>query len=311
MPSSSLSSGGRPPSPGGRLRRSGSRWKVRPGVRSRGQPEQPGPRRWPRRFVTPETPSSRSRRARASCRLSSVHQEGSAVALNAPSHSGTQITDVGNEFLSDPSDPTAGRVAMARELASENVRMIADPAPLGLGCFALTTFLLSLFNAGLLPATGEPIVFGVALAYGGVAQVLAGMWEFRKGNVFGATAFTSYGAFWLSFWAFVTFYAADIADADDRGTAVGWYLIGWGLFTVVLWVASLRTTAVLALLFTFLAATFFLLGIGDVAQNKALVTLGGYLGLVTAAVAWYACLAGVTASTFGRTVLPTPPLYKL
>ena len=228
-----------------------------------------------------------------------------------PAQPGMQTTNVGTDFMADRSDPTAGRVAMARELASENVRMIADPAPLGLAAFALTTFLLSLFNAGLLPAAGEPIVFGVALAYGGVAQVLAGMWEFRKGNVFGATAFTSYGAFWISFWAFVTFYAADISDATDRGTAVGWYLIGWGLFTLVLWVASLRTTAALALLFTLLAVTFFLLGIGDVTHNDGLTTIGGYLGLVTAAVAWYACLAGVSASTFGRAVLPNPPLYRL
>jgi succinate-acetate transporter protein len=228
-----------------------------------------------------------------------------------PAQPGTPTTEVGTDFMADRNDPTAGRVAMARELASENVRMIADPAPLGLAAFALTTFLLSLFNAGLLPAAGEPIVFGVALAYGGVAQVLAGMWEFRKGNVFGATAFTSYGAFWISFWAFVTFYAADIPDATDRGTAVGWYLIGWGLFTLVLWVASLRTTTALALLFTLLAVTFFLLGFGDVAHNDGLTTIGGYLGLVTAAVAWYACLAGVSASTFGRAVLPNPPLYKL
>jgi len=137
------------------------------------------------------------------------------------------------------------------------------------------------------------------------------MWEFRKGNVFGATAFTSYGAFWLSFWAFVTFYAADIPDAAARETGVGWYLVAWGLFTVVMWVASLRTTAVLALLFTLLAATFFLLGAGDVTHTEGLTRVGGYLGLVTAAVAWYACLAGVSASTFGRAVLPNPPLYKL
>jgi uncharacterized protein len=238
-------------------------------------------------------------------------RKGLAVTVNAQPPAGLQTTPVSSEFLADLGDPTAGRMAVARELASENVRMIADPAPLGLGCFALTTFLLSLFNAGLLPAAGEPIVFGVALAYGGAIQVLAGMWEFRKGNVFGATAFTSYGAFWLSFWAFVTFYAADIPDADDRATVVGWYLIGWGIFTVIMWVASLRTTAVLALLFTLLAATFFVLGLGDVAHNEGVVTLGGYLGLVTAAVAWYACLAGVSASTFGRALLPNPPLYKM
>ena len=233
------------------------------------------------------------------------------MAPNAAPHPGAPTIPAGNEFLADLSDPTAGRVAMARELASENVRMIADPAPLGLGCFALTTFLLSLFNAGLVPAAGEPIVLGVALAYGGLAQVLAGMWEFRKGNVFGATAFTSYGAFWLSFWAFVTFYAADIPDATTRATAVGWYLIAWGLFTVVMWVASLRTTAVLALLFTLLAVTFFVLGTGDLSHNDGLTAVGGYLGLVTALVAWYPRLAGVSASTFGRAVLPNPPLYKL
>ncbi len=194
-----------------------------------------------------------------------------------------------------------------REHVSENVRMVADPAPLGLACFALTTFLLSLFNAGLLPEVGEPVVFGVALAYGGFAQVLAGMWEFRKGNVFGATAFTSYGAFWLSFWAFVTFYAADVPEAE-RATAIGWYLIAWGIFTVIMLIASLRTTLVLAVLFTLLTTTFFLLGIGDLAHSEGLVRGGGYLGLVTAGVAWYACLAGVTASTFGRPVLPNRSL---
>jgi len=98
-------------------------------------------------------------------------------------------------ILPDINDPTAGQVAISRELASEQVRMIADPAPLGLGAFGLTTFLLSLVNAGVMDKATEPVVLGVALAYGGVAQMLAGMWEFRKGNVFGATAFTSYGAF--------------------------------------------------------------------------------------------------------------------
>jgi uncharacterized protein len=92
-----------------------------------------------------------------------------------------------NEIVPDIYDPTAGAVAVSRELASEQVRMIADPAPLGLGAFALTTFLLSLVNAGVLPKDTEPVMLGVALAYGGIAQLLAGMWEFRKGNVFGAT----------------------------------------------------------------------------------------------------------------------------
>ena len=95
---------------------------------------------------------------------------------------------------------------------------IADPGPLGLAAFALTTFVLSFFNAGLAPASGEPIVFGLAFAYGGLAQLLAGMWEFRTGNTFGAVAFTSYGAFWLSFFAFVQFFE-DKLPAKDAGVA--------------------------------------------------------------------------------------------
>src|SRR5438093_68435 len=97
-------------------------------------------------------------------------------------------------------DPTAGRTGTAREHASESAVSIADPAPLGLAAFALTTFVLSLVNSGLIPKGAEPVVFGLALAYGGIGQFAAGMWEFRKGNTFGATAFGSYGAFWISFW---------------------------------------------------------------------------------------------------------------
>jgi succinate-acetate transporter protein len=180
-------------------------------------------------------------------------------------------------FTPDVNDPTAGRIAISREMASEQVRLIADPAPLGLGAFALTTFLLSLANAGIMPAKAEPIVFGVALAYGGIAQILAGMWEFRKSNVFGATVFTSYGAFWLSFWAYVTFYAPAV-PAELHGTAAGWFLISWGIFTVLMLVAALRTTAVLALLFAVVAVVFFLLGLGALAASPALTVTGGFLG---------------------------------
>ncbi|MCU1613274.1 MAG: hypothetical protein JWO98_814, partial [Frankiales bacterium] len=134
-----------------------------------------------------------------------------------------------------PSDPTAGRTANAAEWASESARSVADPAPLGLSAFALTTFLLSLVNAGLIPAKAEPVVFGLALAYGGIGQFAAGMWEFRKGNTFGATAFTSYSGFWLSYWALVTFYLKSLGT--DAPTAVGWYLVAWGIFTTLLLLA--------------------------------------------------------------------------
>ncbi len=124
----------------------------------------------------------------------------------------------------------------------------ADPAPLGLAAFALTTFVLSMFNAGLISKAGEPVVLGLALAYGGLAQILAGMWEFRTGNTFGAVAFTSFGAFWISFWAFVTFFEGEV-PAANVGDAVGLYLIAWGIFTTYMFVASLRTNAAVAVVF--------------------------------------------------------------
>jgi succinate-acetate transporter protein len=187
---------------------------------------------------------------------------------------------------------------------------VADPGPLGLAAFALTTFVLSMFNAGFIGQAGEPIVFGLALAYGGLAQLLAGMWEFRTGNTFGAVAFTSYGAFWLSFWAFEQFFAKGITDKAALGDAVGTYLIAWGIFTTYMWVASFRTTAAISVVFLLLAVTFFVLGFGETSANPDLTKIGGYLGLATAAAAWYASFAAVTNSTFGRVVLPVGPLKK-
>ncbi|MEA2510503.1 MAG: uncharacterized protein QOG21_2585 [Actinomycetota bacterium] len=186
---------------------------------------------------------------------------------------------------------------------------IADPGPLGLAAFALTTFVLSMINSGLVSDTALPIVFGLALAYGGVGQLLAGMWEFRKGNTFGATAFSSFGAFWISYWAFVTFFAKDV-PASEVGAAVGLYLIAWGIFTAYMFVASLRTTAAIATVFILLALTFLILGYGNAHGSTGIIKFGGYVGLLTAIAAWYASFAGVTNSTFGRVVLPVKPLAR-
>ncbi|HVO52825.1 MAG TPA: acetate uptake transporter [Solirubrobacterales bacterium] len=183
----------------------------------------------------------------------------------------------------------------------------ADPGPLGLAGFALTTFVLSMFNAGLVNKASEPVVLGVALAYGGIAQLLAGMWEFRTGNTFGAVAFTSFGAFWISFWALITFFAGDI-PAEHLGAAVGLYLIAWGIFTAYMLIASLRTTVAIAVVFALLTVTFFVLGIGNANESEGLVEVGGWFGLATAVAAWYASFAAVTNSTFGRTVIPVGPL---
>ena len=205
-------------------------------------------------------------------------------------------------------DPTTGKLGEARQEAGGGWT-VADPGPLGLAAFALTTFVLSMFNSGILDAKGEPVVLGLALAYGGLAQLLAGMWEFRTGNTFGAVAFTSYGAFWLSFWAFVQFFEKSVPKAD-AGHAVGLFLIAWGIFTAYMFIASLRTTAAISLVFLLLAATFFVLGIGNANDNADTIKIGGYLGLATAAAAWYASFAAVTNATFRRTVLPVKPLAR-
>jgi succinate-acetate transporter protein len=204
-------------------------------------------------------------------------------------------------------DPTAGRMWTP-----------ADPGPLGLTAFATTTFVLSMINTGLVGggvATASGIVIGLALAYGGIAQFAAGLWEFRTGNTFGATAFCSFGAFWISFYILLHVGASAIPKTE-LFSAVGLYLWAWGIFTAYMFVASLRTTGAVALVFLLLAITFIVLGIGNSALAGTLsvtngtIKLGGYLGLATAIVAWYASFAGVINSTFGRTVAPVFPLNR-
>jgi len=190
--------------------------------------------------------------------------------------------------------------------ATDPTRSIADPGPLGLAAFALTTFVLSLFNAGIAPDALESTVLPLALFYGGLAQLLAGMWEFKKANTFGATAFTSYGSFWLAFAAFVKFVEPGLPEAQHE-TAAGLFLIGWAVFTGYMVIASLRTTGALIAVFVFLFLTFLLLAIGDLTGVSTIATIGGILGIVTALVAWYASAAVVTNATWGRTVLPVGP----
>src|SRR4051812_46223004 len=182
---------------------------------------------------------------------------------------------------------------------------LADPGPLGLAAFAGTTFFLSAVNAGLLPKTVEGAVFGLAIFYGGIAQLLAGMWEFSKGNTFGALAFSSYGAFWLSFWYLVTHLPK--ASAADLNKAVGTYLLIWTIFTVYMFIASMRTSGAIMAVFLLLALTFLFLCIGAYSGTAGMTKVGGWLGLATAVVAWYASLAGVYNSTAKRAALPTFP----
>jgi len=185
---------------------------------------------------------------------------------------------------------------------------IADPGPLGLAGFAGTTFFLSVVNTGMLTDAVETGVLGLAFFYGGLVQLLAGMWEFTKGNTFGAVAFSSFGAFWLSFWYLLT-HLPEAKNPDDTFHAVGLYLLVWAIFTAYMFIASLRTTGAIAAVFFLLTLTFVALTIGWLdAHNLDWIKLGGWLGLVTALAAWYASFAAVTNSTFRKTVLPVFPL---
>jgi succinate-acetate transporter protein len=189
----------------------------------------------------------------------------------------------------------------------------ADPAPLGLAAFALTTFLLSAANAGwMTKATGDAWL-GYALAYGGLAQLLAGMWEFRNRNVFGATAFSTYGGFWigLALWALLVAPApagagplAAAAHAAAAQKDVAWILLAFAIFnTYMLFWSAMVNAAVFAVFLT-LEATEIILFIGNFAANTGIVKFGGYIGILTALCAWYASAAGVGNGVAGRVILP-------
>jgi succinate-acetate transporter protein len=185
---------------------------------------------------------------------------------------------------------------------------VADPAPLGLAGFAMTTFILSFLNANLIKeSAGVNVVLGLALFYGGIAQFAAGMWEFKRGNTFGATAFASFGAFWLSYWALVKL---PVLVKGDIHQAVGLYLLAWCIFTAYMTVAALKTNLPVLAVFVVLTLTFLCLAIGEFMNDTApdaATKVGGWLGIVTAVLAWYASCAGVVNATHRRNLLPTWP----
>jgi succinate-acetate transporter protein len=184
---------------------------------------------------------------------------------------------------------------------------IADPAPLGLAAFALTTFLLSASNAGWANNTSGADWLGYALAYGGAIQLLAGMWEFRNRNVFGATAFSTYGGFWigLGLWAI-------LAHAPAGAKDVGWILLAFAIFNSYMLLFASQLTVAVFLVFLTLELTEIFLFIGILSGTSGMVKAGGVIGIITAFVAWYTSAAGVINGMKGKVVLPVGgPLFNL
>jgi uncharacterized protein len=180
---------------------------------------------------------------------------------------------------------------------------VADPAPLGLAALALSTLVLSVFNAGLLDRSGAPVVIGMAVAYGGLVQLLAGMWEFRRGNTFGAMAFGSFGAFWLSY-ALLEDVLINRIPASEAGNATAMFFIVWAIFTALLWIASVRLSEAVSVTLALLTVTFVLLGIGDAGAHSELIKIAGWFGIATAATGLYAAFGALINSTYERTVVP-------
>lgn len=185
---------------------------------------------------------------------------------------------------------------------------IADPAPLGLLGFGFTTLMLSLANANLFKgADGIGLILALSVFYGGGAQLLAGIWDFRRGNLLGATAFISYGSFWLVFWYWTREEAGDGATANG----VAWFFLGWAIITAIFAVAALKSShALLATLF-FLTLTYLFLAFGawqnaPAGGNPAALTeVGGWLGIVTGLLAWYTAASTIVNTAHKREVLPS------
>ena len=186
------------------------------------------------------------------------------------------------------------------------LRKFGNPSPFGLCGFALTTFVLSLINANTRGVSTPNIVVGLAYAYGGLVQLLAGMWEMACGNTFGATALSSYGGFWISYAIIETSGGFGIAsaypNADELSNALGFYFIGWFIFTAILLVCTLKSTVAFCSLFLFLDITFLLLAIAqfkaaDGHPHIAITKTAGVFGLITAFVAWWNALAGLAENS--------------
>jgi succinate-acetate transporter protein len=176
---------------------------------------------------------------------------------------------------------------------------VADPAPLGLAAFALTTFLLSAANARWTNGNSAGTAFlGYALAYGGAAQLLAGMWEFRNKNVFGATAFSSYGAFWIGLFFWIK--NAPAATGHD----LGWILLAFAIFNTYMLILSTQINMAVFAVFLTLELTEILLVIGNFTSSPGWTQFGGYVGILTAAAAWYASAAGVANGLNGKLRIP-------
>jgi len=206
------------------------------------------------------------------------------------------------QYVAERPEVAEKRPEIAEKRPEAAVPAAINPSPLGLCAFALTTFVLCAFKAGLIPAVGATIIIGVALFYGGIAQMLAGMWEFRVGNTFAGVVFTSYGAFWLA----VGYSLQNHLILSP--TAFAYFLLAWAIFTGMMLLGALRTNVALITVFAVVFLTIVALAIEQFGGGAIWGQIGGWLGIIAAVLAWYTALAGLLASTKSAFHLPTWPI---
>jgi succinate-acetate transporter protein len=215
----------------------------------------------------------------------------------------------GQENVSDALEKLKKEVAALKEKAGvvEITERICNPAPLGLAAFGLTTLVLNAFNAGLVDKSSEGLVWPLGIFFGGLAQFAAGMWEAKKNNTFGFTAFSAFGAFWM-FLGLTKLLegTGDIAKITPEGKSL--FLVAWGLFTAYMFVGTLKISVALQCVFATLTLLFFLLAIG--AHNEDWEKIAGWEGMICAGTALYTSFAIVTNETWGRQVLPLGVIKK-
>jgi succinate-acetate transporter protein len=199
----------------------------------------------------------------------------------------------------------ASMVGKEHEIITKMKDTTANPAPLGLMGFGMTTVLLNMHNAGFF--TLGSMILSMGIFYGGLAQVLAGIMEWKKGNTFGTTAFTSYGFFWLSLVALLVMPKIGWGNAPEK-SAMAAYLFMWGIFTAVMFIGTLKVNKALQFVFASLTLLFFLLSLGDVTGNTTIIKIAGYEGMICGVSAIYTALAQVINELSGRTVAPLWPV---
>jgi uncharacterized protein len=205
-------------------------------------------------------------------------------------------------------EPVTARPAAA-QAAPAGATGWGNSAPLALGGFATTTFMLSLVNANIVPAGTAPVVYAVALMFGGLAQLIAGIICLRNGNVFAGVLFGGFGAFWLSLFAIVEFFLKDV-PLLQVGHALGLFLYAFGIFAAIMFVASFRTSIATVLALALLVAALFILGAGNYTATTGLIKTGGWVGIALAGVAFYLALAELCEVEYGKEILPVGHLAE-